>query len=57
MNLYVAQPLNTLMMNASVMGKYIMAQVSLAEIRGVRFTNFLFLFDLVCLFFVKQIFS
>lgn len=50
-NLYAEQPLNTLMMNASVMGKYIVAEVLLAEIHGVRFTDFLFLFNLVCLFY------
>lgn len=38
-------------MNASVMGKYIVAEVLLAEIHGVRFTDFLFLFNLVCLFY------
>jgi len=44
------QPLNTLMMNASVMVKHIVAQVLLAEVHGVRLINFLFLFNLDCYF-------
>lgn len=44
-NLCVAQPLNTLMRNPSVMGKHTVAQVLLAGVHGVRPTDFLFLFD------------
>lgn len=43
-NLCVVQPLNTLMMNPSVMGKHIVARVLLAGVHGVRPIDFLFLF-------------
>lgn len=38
-------------MNASAMVKHIVAQVLLAEVHGVRLNNFLFLFNLECLFY------
>lgn len=50
-NLYVAQPLNTLMMSASVMVKPIVAQVLLAEAHGVRLAKFLFFLNSDCLFY------
>lgn len=50
-NLCVAQPLNTLMMSASVMVKPIVAQVLLAEARGVRLAKFLFFLNSDCLFY------
>lgn len=41
-------------MNASVMVKHIMAQVLLAEIPGVRLTNFVFCLTQIVLFFLLK---
>lgn len=48
-NLYVVQPLSTLMMNTSAMAKPIVAQGLLAGAHGVRLLSFLFLFNSDCL--------